>query len=883
MASESIETDAGRAWRERLTWSGLKRFVEDQDREKLLLFLEGQSRVLELIARSVPLSTVLEELVLVVEEQVEGMACTILLLSEDRRHLRHGAAPSVPDSYRQAIDGLAIGPSAGSCGTAAFLGQPVIVSDIERDPLWADYKELARDIGFKACWSTPIVSGSGELLGTFAMYHRQAFTPSSMHLSLIDLATRLARIAIERATAEREQQRLQDAKRFADRYRMVLQATGEAVWDWDLERNSVYRNGEWVSLGYKATGASKQDWWIERIHPEDVERVRGSLQRAIDSDQPHWEEEYRFRRLDGTFADVVDRGLVVRDETGKAVRIVGSLQDITRRKRHEQEMAQLAERFRSATVAAAVGTWRADLRTKLFLADESLTLMIRGKEEEAVLPYDEVMRTVHPEDRSRVAQALEESIATGRPYQCDHRVVSPDGKVLWLRSRGRVLYDMNGRPQGMTGAMADFTELKHAEQSMAILAEASSLLAESLDPEQILSIVTRMVVPSFSDGAAIILNDPGTGEPRLALVHAANPELLAAGQELQRTAIRVAAPSRRVMRTGRAELHPRLTSEWLVAEDVDEQLAAVVRRFRISSSIHVPIMWAGQPHAVIVFVATGTRIYNARDLAFAEELARRASNAMRNAELFQTAKEDRERAEEAVALRERLMAILGHDLRNPLTSIRMGAEILRESKLAATEERLASRIQSSAKRMMRMIDQLLDFARIRTGQGFELQLASVDLHPICNAVIDELRLGRPDQEITLHVEGNGQVVCDPDRMAQVLSNLIGNAIQHGTQRPISVTLRDAEPDALALEIHNFGPPIPKAAQARIFDAFRREKTAGGRRSTSIGLGLFIADQIVRAHGGWIAVRSPDRSGNTFRVTLPRKPAAIRPIDVESSR
>src|SRR5262249_39327342 len=162
--------------------------------------------------------------------------------------------------------------------------------------------------------------------------------------------------------------------------------------------------------------------------------------------------------------------------------------------------------------------------------------------------------------------------------------------------------------------------------------------------------------------------------------------------------------------------------------------------------------------------------------------------AMRNAELFQTAKVERERAEEAVALRERLMAILGHDLRNPLTSIRMGAEILRETKLATPEERVANRIQSSAKRMMRMIDQLLDFPRIRAGQGFELQLASVDLHAICNAVIDELRLGRPDQEIALHVDGNGQLVCDPDRIAQVLSNLIGNAIQHGTQGPISVTL-----------------------------------------------------------------------------------------------
>jgi PAS domain S-box-containing protein len=883
MAYEALTADAERFWRERRTWSGLKSFVEEQDRAKLLLFLEGHSRVLEMIARSVPLPIVLEELMRVLEEQVDGMACSILLLSEDRMHLRHGAAPSLPDSYTRAIDGLAIGPRAGSCGTAAFLGRPVIVSDIAQDPLWADYKDLALGVGFKACWSTPIISGSGEVLGTFAMYHRRPFAPSSIHLSLIDLATHLARIAIERSTAERERQSLQDAKRFADRYQMVLDATGEAVWDWDLASGVVLWNGGSAYFGYEAAGGEGHtlDWWTERIHQKEVERVRRSLQHAVDSGQTQWQEEYCFRRMDGTFADVVDRGLIVRDNAGNAVRMVGALQDITRRKRHEQEMEELAERFRSATAAAAVGTWRFDLKRRVFLADESLNHMLGGKEEEAALQFDDVIRAVHPEDRSRVTQEIDESIATGRPYNCDHRVVLADGEIRWLHSRGRVLYDVHGSPQGLMGAVADITEIKHAEQSMAILADASRLLAESLDSEQILSTITRMVVPSFSDGVVIQRKDPLTGELRIALVHAANPELLAAARELQESSIRVGAPSRRVMQAGRAELTPRFTPEWLLAQDVDERMVSLIRRFGISSTIHVPLVLAGQPVAVIVFAATGTRVYNARDLAFAEELARRASNAMRNAELFRATEVERERAEEAAEMRERLVAILGHDLRNPLSSINMAAQLLGRSELATAEKRLASRIQTSANRMMRLIDQILDFARIRAGLGFELQIKTADLHEICNVVVDELRLSRPDREIVLNVEGHGEAMCDTDRITQVLSNLIGNAIQHGTRGPITVTARDV-PDAVAIEIHNFGPPIPQAAQAIIFDAFHRETTASDRRSTSIGLGLFIADQIVRAHGGSIAVRSPDRNGTTFTVVLPRKPAGIRRIHAESS-
>ena len=171
-----------------------------------------------------------------------------------------------------------------------------------------------------------------------------------------------------------------------------------------------------------------------------------------------------------------------------------------------------------------------------------------------------------------------------------------------------------------------------------------------------------------------------------------------------------------------------------------------------------------------------------------------------------------------------------------------------------------------------MISQILDFARIRSGQSFELQLEPADLRQVCQSVIDELHLSRPDQEIALSIEGRTDAVFDSDRIAQVLSNLIGNAIQHGTGGPISVTMREAAPDAVAIEVHNFGPAIPKAAQAAIFDAFNREAAAGDRGS-SVGLGLFIANQIVRAHGGSITVRSPDRDGTTFSVVLPRRPAS----------
>jgi PAS domain S-box-containing protein len=534
----------------------------------------------------------------------------------------------------------------------------------------------------------------------------------------------------------------------------------------------------------------------------------------------------------------------------------------------------MAERLQSASVAAQVGTWRLDRRTEFFIADASLNRLFGLNEEETVQRLPEALRAVHPEDRARVAQALDESITTGRPYECDHRVVLADGEIRWLRNRGRVVVDQDVGGEVLTGAAADITELKYGEQSMAILADASRLLGESLDIEETLSAMVRMAVPSFSDAALLHLEDQQSGELRLAVAHAANPELLAILREMQGSGTyRVGPPSRRAMQTGRAELNSRWTPEWFLKEEVDENLISLVRRFHVSSFIHVPIVSANSPVGVMVFAAMGTRYYNPRDLAFAEELAHRASHAMHNAQLFQAAKVDRERAEEAAALRERLVAVVGHDLRNPLAAISMAARILGRGELPIREEELVQRIQTSANRMMRMLVHILDFARIRAGVSFELKFLPTDLHQICNTVVDELRVGRPNQTIELDIEGDGGLVCDADRIARVLSNVIGNAIQHGTKGPISVRVRDTEPDAVAVTVHNFGPPIPDDLQATIFEAFRKGGTT--QDDESIGLGLFIANEIVRAHHGSISVRSPDRDGTTFTVVLPRKRGAAR--------
>ncbi|HEX8492114.1 MAG TPA: PAS domain S-box protein [Pyrinomonadaceae bacterium] len=179
------------------------------ERKRAEALVDGQRRVLELIVQGAPLRKVLENLARVVEEQSqEGGLVSILLLDEEGLCLRHGAGPSLPDAFNEAVDGAPVAPEGGSCVAAAYRKALVITTDIATDPLWAAYRHLALEHGLRACWSTPIMSSEGNVLGTFAVYYRQTREPSPRDLQLIQLMTRTAAIAIGRERAELERERL---------------------------------------------------------------------------------------------------------------------------------------------------------------------------------------------------------------------------------------------------------------------------------------------------------------------------------------------------------------------------------------------------------------------------------------------------------------------------------------------------------------------------------------------------------------------------------------------------------------------------------------------------------------------------------------------------
>ncbi len=223
--------------------------------------------------------------------------------------------------------------------------------------------------------------------------------------------------------------------------------------------------------------------------------------------------------------------------------------------------------------------------------------------------------------------------------------------------------------------------------------------------------------------------------------------------------------------------------------------------------------------------------------------------------------------------RNELLGILGHDLRNPLGAIIMGATLLTTSETMSDKEiRIATRIVNSGKRIHRMIDYLLDLTRIKQGMSLPITTTMTDIEMVCRLIIAELSLNYPNRIISFSAEGNLHGRWDSDRMAQVISNLVANALQHSTEE-VKVRAYENEDHSIVVSVHNVGDPIPEPLMKTMFERMITDDTS---LSSGLGLGLYIAREIVEAHKGCITVTSSQEEGTNFVVRLPRESSSQRP-------
>jgi two-component system cell cycle sensor histidine kinase/response regulator CckA len=292
-------------------------------------------KVLAMVMAHAPLPEILETLCKSIENDYSGLLCSVLLIDADGTTLRHGASPSLPKEYTRAIDGVQIGPCVGSCGTATYRRQQVIVSDIATDPLWADFRHLALPHNLRACWSTPIASQDGGVMGTFAIYYREPRTPDEEHLQLIAHATHLAAIAMERDRAKAE---LSAAE---DRYRTLVERLPAITYVAELGACGPWH---YVSPQIESMlGFSPTEWlsdsanWIDRVHAEDRASVLAVEERFL-KDRDLFQAEYRMLARDGRVLWFRDEAVMLPTTDDEPFLMQGVMYDITERKRLEDQL-----------------------------------------------------------------------------------------------------------------------------------------------------------------------------------------------------------------------------------------------------------------------------------------------------------------------------------------------------------------------------------------------------------------------------------------------------------------------------------------------------------------------------------------------------------------
>jgi PAS domain S-box-containing protein len=293
--------------------------------------------ILKMVSTQTSLQEILRSLCALIEAEYPELLCSVLLLDADGVTLRQGAGPSLPLEYNRCVDGIKIGPQAGSCGTAAYRGESVMVTDIATDPLWTECRHLALPHGLRACWSTPILSRAGKVLGTFAVYYREPRQAAADHLHMIESATHLAGIAIERQHAEEE---LHAAE---TRYRTLVERLPAITY---IAEVGALGRWHYVSPQIQSIlGFSPEEWmgnsanWVNHIHREDRDH-------ALAAEKRFWEDggifraEYRMLARDGRILWFRDDGVYLRTADTEKPVMQGVLYDITEHKHLEEQLRQ---------------------------------------------------------------------------------------------------------------------------------------------------------------------------------------------------------------------------------------------------------------------------------------------------------------------------------------------------------------------------------------------------------------------------------------------------------------------------------------------------------------------------------------------------------------
>ncbi|HUC54379.1 MAG TPA: sigma 54-interacting transcriptional regulator [Candidatus Cybelea sp.] len=499
--------------------------------------LAAEKRTLEMMANGASLSEVLNDLCASIDAHAPPTTSMVCLMDPDGKQLLPGAGPHLPAAFTAAITPWPIGANRGSCGTAAFTKQRVIIPDISNDPRWPDEaRDLALNHGFCAAWSEPLISSDGEVLGTFCMSYAEPRIPNSRDLELIEAASHIALIAIE---LERSHQAIKKAlveiKNSENRLRTIIDTIPALAWSARPDGSAEFFNRRWLDYaGLSPQQAS--DWgWTVALHPEDRGRLVDYWRRVMASGEAG-EIEARLRRFDGEYRWFLFRASPLRNDSGRIVKWYGTNTDLEERKRAEDVLRSNEQNLRLILDSIPGFVSTANAAGEVELVNRQVAEYF-GKTTEELKNWA-TTDALHPDDLPRLTDAYRHSIETGQPRDVETRSRGADGVYRWFHLRSLPQRDAEGRVVRWYTLATDIDQRKRAEAELEKafgeikrlkdrLHDENVVLREQIDQafmfEEIVgsspalkTVLSSIVKVAPADSTVLITGETGTGKELIA-------------------------------------------------------------------------------------------------------------------------------------------------------------------------------------------------------------------------------------------------------------------------------------------------------------------------------------------------------------------------------
>jgi PAS domain S-box-containing protein len=696
-------------------------------------------------------------------------------------------------------------------------------------------------------------------------------------------AVRMTGINMDMTERKQAEEAVQESEA---RLRLALEAAYTGIWDSDLLTDNVTWSDNFEQLFGLETGTFGRNYkaFLECVHPEDRKFIAQSLQRAIEEGAEH-NVEFRVVWPDGSVRWMAGQGTVFYDETGKAVRMLGTTIDITQRKRVEEALRESEERWQLALRGNNDGIWDWNIKTNEVFFSIRWKEMLGYEDGDISNHVDEWTKRVHPDDLGGMKQLIQNHFAKKTPfYISEHRLLCKDGSYKWILDRGQALWDEEGNPVRMAGSNTDITERKRAEEELQrqnvrsqLFAEVTLKIRQSLHIQEILQTTVTEVQRIFQTDRVLIFQFGPNGIGKI-VTEAVNPNWYSVlGQNI--TDDYFEFEYLRKYSQGRI----------YIVDDIEKAeipacLVEFMREFHVKAKLAVPILMKAKLWGLLVaHQCANPRHWSSFEIELLGQLGDQIGIALAQAQLLEQETHQRQELARSNAELQQFASIASHDLQEPLRKIQAFGNRLKDKYHDVLSEQgrdYLERMHNAAQRMQILIDDLLVLSRVTTkAQPF----VAVNLTQITQEVLSDLEVRIQQTGGHMEVGELPTIDADPIQMRQLLQNLISNALKfHRHEEPRVVKIysqqmqsQDNHPtggsqstEQYQIIVEDNGIGFDEKYLDRIFNVFQRLHSRSDYEGT--GMGLAICRKIAERHGGSITGESTLGQGAKFIVTLPIK-------------